>query len=251
MHYRKLTSQAYSSLLLSASEKLGRPQTNMASVLVVTPGVVPKQLDTGGGECVWLAYASSRYFSTITNGMATELHEMLMSPDGSFLRREMPCEFQFSGTAPPLPTSVRYRKTNLMFFAPKGDKGLITVALRPPFQKGFARTVFSSSSFTNVNQMSFPTEIELDDYTPKTPATNASDLRCALTEKGELTEVSVPTEPLDLSLPKQRFVVTDYRLPGPPVQFKVSDGHIPPTTDPALVKLRNEAAIEAVPPRGE
>lgn len=205
---------------------------------IIESGEVPQVWLAAGGEYVWLAYASSRYFERATNGSAVSL-QALRSPAGLCRRVEVPADVELCRDPPHLPEKVRYMADKQQSL---GDDGTIRASDLAGFIKeGYVSAEMKCGGFTNVGGAAFPTHFEYRLFGPRDGGRSPSDLRCLLVVGGGATNIVVGRQSIDSSLPTADAAITDLRVAGEIALLRISNGTIPSASSPEAAGARSRA----------
>jgi len=189
------------------------------------------------GEFVWMALASGTHFSSITNSKSTSIHA-LKSNRGVIYREEVPVTFTVSPSAPNLPIRIEYTSESIRYLDASGD--LHSMKIRAPFENGYVSAIYNGSEFKKFGTFELPAKFSYKTFTPLKDAKGTNDLTCILDITGTVTNV-LPSANFSLVMPAN-VVFQDARVQAPITTYRVKDGKIPETNNPAVQKAMARGA---------
>jgi len=130
------------------------------SVGFVENGAVPDNIAGNDVSELWLAFASNCYFDGITNHMLKPIYSELdhSSREGN---QVVKAEWKRYDSAPKLPQSVAYIENQVMGY----HNGVLKQHPAPhPFENGYIRAQYESSSTTNIGNLILPMEFSIKEY---------------------------------------------------------------------------------------
>lgn len=218
--------------------------------LTISPGELP--LDDIGVQLPWLALCSGSYLRG-KNRLLPLPSAMVRFAPGAFGYRD---ETQTFRDTLGLPNDIRFIASTRLFASAMRDKSLVRVgmnsgqirrAVNPHtiLPDGFVRASYQVLSHTNVIDWTIPTRFLYEEFVP------GKESNLLVRAAGGVVEAieAAPAPTMNLSQ-SDRYSVADYRFRHSiklvdQIHYAITNGKIPPTSNPALQRLFKKYAAAA------
>jgi len=141
--------------------------------------------DGSRGQFIWFAYASSKFFQSVSNGLILPIWD----PEDPKTRRqpfEMQTVFELSRLPPGLPSVVTFLNDAFYRSYNPATRSLDVIPLQPPFDKGFTKAVYRVTAVTNTPLNEIPASFVFTVYA--TPIGNGAELFERIVLRGITTQ---------------------------------------------------------------